>query len=82
VFAFLAEHRRVVFPDALFADLFVSSTGRPSIPADVIASVLVLQTLHDLSDRETAEAVRCDPRWKAACGLALTDEGFHPSVLT
>jgi hypothetical protein len=82
VFAFLAEYRRVVFPDALFADMFRSSTGRPSIPADVIASVLVLQTLHDLSDRETVEAVRCDLRWKAACGLALTDEGFHPSVLT
>ena len=82
VFAFLAEHRRVVFPDVLFADLFRSGTGRPSIPADVIASVLVLQTLQDLSDRETVEAVRCDLRWKAACGLALTDEGFHPSVLT
>jgi hypothetical protein len=82
VFAFLAEHRRRVFPDELFADLFKSATGRPSIPADVIASVLVLQHLHDTSDRETAEAVRCDLRWKAACGLALTDEGFHPSVLT
>lgn len=82
VFAFLAEHRRRVFPDELFADLFRSATGRPSIPADVIASVLVLQHLHDTSDRETAEAVRCDLRWKAACGLALTDEGFHPSVLT
>jgi hypothetical protein len=82
VFAFLAEHRRRVFPDELFADLFRSGTGRPSIPADVIASVLVLQSLHDTSDRETAEAVRCDLRWKAACGLALTDEGFHPSVLT
>jgi hypothetical protein len=82
VFAFLAEHRRVVFPDSLFSDLFGSSTGRPSIPADVIASVLVLQTLHDLSDRETVDAVRCDLRWKAACGLALTDEGFHSSVLT
>ena len=82
VFAFLAEHRRRVFPDELFADLFASATGRPSIAADVIASVLVLQHLHDTSDRETADAVRCDLRWKAACGLALTDEGFHPSVLT
>jgi IS5 family transposase len=82
VFAFLAEHRRRVFPDELFADLFRSATGRPSIPCDVIASVLVLQHLHDTSDRETADAVRCDLRWKAACGLALTDEGFHPSVLT
>jgi hypothetical protein len=82
VFAFLAEHRRRVFPDGLFADLFPSGTGRPSIPADLIASVLVLQTLHHLSDREAMEALRCDLRWKAACGLALTDEGFHPTVLT
>jgi DDE family transposase/transposase-like protein DUF772 len=82
VFAFLAEHRRRVFPDSLFADLFKSATGRPSIPADVIASVLVLQNLHDLSDRDAVEALRCDLRWKAACGLALTDEGFHPTVLT
>jgi len=42
VFAFLAEHRREVFPDALFADLFPRRRGRPSIPADVIASVMVL----------------------------------------
>lgn len=71
-----------MFPDGLFADLFASSMGRPSVPADVIASVLVLQTLHHLSDREAVEALRCDLRWKAACGLALTDEGFHPTVLT
>jgi hypothetical protein len=80
VFAFLAEHRRRVFPDELFADLFKSATVRPSIAVDVIASVLVLQTLHDLSDRETADAVRCDLRWKAACGLALTDEGFAQAL--
>ena len=48
MFAFLAGHRRRVFPDGLFADLFPSTTGRPSIPADVIASVLVLQILHHL----------------------------------
>jgi transposase len=71
-----------VFPDGLFADLLGSRTGRPSIPADVIASVLVLQTPHYLSDREAVEALRRDLRWKAACGLALTDEGFHPTVLT
>ncbi|WP_431901261.1 IS1182 family transposase [Nonomuraea sp. bgisy101] len=82
VFAFLAEHRRTVFPDSLFADLFTSSKGRPSLPGELIASVLVLQNLQDLSDRQAVEALRCDLRWKAACGLALTDEGFDPSVLT
>jgi hypothetical protein len=82
VFAFLAEHRREVFPDEMFADLFGSGTGRPSLPGDVAASVLVLQALFDTSDRETAEAVRCDIRWKVACGLAVDDAGFHPTVLT
>jgi len=82
VFAFLAEHRGEVFPDVMFADLFGGATGRPSVPAQVMASVLVLQALHDTSDRDTVEAVRCDLRWKVACGLPLDDEGFHPSTLT
>ena len=82
VFAFLAAHRRQLFPDDAFADLFPSGRGRPSIPADVIASVLVLQTIHNLSDRETAEAVTFDLRWKAACGFAVAQTAFHPSVLT
>ena len=82
VYAFLADHRRVLFPDGLFADLFTSANGRPSVPADVVASVIVLQSLQGLSDREAIEALRCDLRWKVACGLALTDEGFHPTTLT
>ncbi|HEY5855303.1 MAG TPA: transposase, partial [Aldersonia sp.] len=53
MFAFLADHRRDVFGDEDFEDLFPSDLGRPSIPASVMASILVLQTLHDLSDRET-----------------------------
>ena len=82
VFAFLGEHRREVFPVSLFEDLFPSSTGRPSLPGEVAAAVLVLQTLHDLSDRDAVQAVRCDLRWKVACGLPLDHEGFHPSTLT
>ncbi|MPY97903.1 MAG: IS5/IS1182 family transposase, partial [Actinophytocola sp.] len=53
MFEFLAEHRQDVFPDGEFEDLFPSGKGRPSIPASVMASILVLQTLHDFSDRET-----------------------------
>lgn len=82
VFAFLAENRKRLFPDGEFADLFTSGRGRPSIPTDVIASVMVLQALHGLSDRQTAEAVTFDLRWKAACGFAVTETGFHASVLT
>jgi len=82
VFAFLAEHRHEVFPAELFADLFPSGTGRPSLPGEVAASVLVLQALGDLSDRDAVGAVRCDIRWKVACGLPLDHEGFHPTTLT
>jgi hypothetical protein len=33
VHAFLADHRKDLFPDELFVDLFPSSRGRPSVPA-------------------------------------------------
>jgi Transposase domain (DUF772) len=72
MFAFLVQHRQDVFPDREFEDLFPSGKGRPSI---------CWETLHDLSDRETAEAARCDLRWKVATGMALDHQGFDPSTL-
>ncbi len=81
MFAFLAAHRGELFGDEDFADLFPSDRGRPSVPASVMASVMVLQVLHDYSDAEAAEAARCDLRWKVACGLALDHGGFDPSTL-
>src|SRR6266540_3597015 len=80
--AFLADHRQELFPDELFADLFPSGRGRPSIPGHVVATVMVLQSLEGLSDREAARAVRDRISWKVACGLALDDEGFDYTVLT
>jgi len=82
VHAFLADHRRDVFPDELFADLFPSGRGRPSVPADVMASVMVLQALEGLSDREAADALRRDIAWKVACGLPLDHGGIHFTVFT
>lgn len=52
VFAFLAAHRHELFPEEMFADLFPSRRGRPSVPAEVMASVITLQALHGLSDNE------------------------------
>jgi hypothetical protein len=40
----------------MFADLFPSPLGRPSVPADVVASVLVLQALDGRSDRDATGA--------------------------
>ena len=81
VFAFLAEHRTELFPDSFTADLFPSRTGRPSLPADLVGSVLVLKELYDLSDTQTADALKFDIRWKVACGRSLLQTSFDPSVL-
>lgn len=82
VFGFLAAHRRELFPDEMFADLFPTGRGRPSVPADVMAAVITLQALHGLSDSETVDAVTFDLRWKTACGLAVTAGAFHATTLT
>jgi Transposase DDE domain/Transposase domain (DUF772) len=81
VFAFLAEHRRELFPDSFTADLFPSRTGRPSLPADLVGSVLVLKELYDLSDPQAADALSYDIRWKVACGRSLDQMSFDPSTL-
>src|SRR6188768_3576200 len=64
----------------MFTDLFPSRQGRPSVPADVMATVITLQALHGLSDSETVDAVTFDLRWKAACGLPVTAAAFHPTT--
>jgi hypothetical protein len=81
VYAFLADHRHQLFPPELFADLTRRGGGHPSVPAEVVATVMVLQALEGLSDREAVSALRRDIAWKVACGLRLDDEGFHPTVL-
>src|ERR1700678_3445090 len=82
VYAFLADHRKELFSDEDFADLFPSGRGRPSIPVEVICSVMVLQSLEGLSDRDAIRQLRTRIDWKVACGLALDDEGFDFTVLT
>jgi hypothetical protein len=78
VFAFLAGHRDSLFPAQMFADMYPSPNGRPSLPPQVV----VLQAVHGLPDAGAVQALRCDLRWKAACGLGLLDAGFHPSLPT
>ena len=64
--ALLAQHRSRLFPDAMFEDLFASGRGRPSVPGEVVATVLLLQALEGLSDRAACARLRTDVAWKAA----------------
>jgi IS5 family transposase len=71
-----------LFRDEDFADLFPSGKGRPSVPAVLVCSVMVLQALEGLSDRDAIRQLRTRIDWKVACGLALDDPGFDFTVLT
>jgi Transposase domain (DUF772) len=82
VLAFLAEHREALFPAGMFADMYPSRNGRPSLPPQVLAATVVLQALQGLPDFGTVQELRCDLRWKAACRLGLLDTAFDPSLLT
>lgn len=74
IFAFLHEHREVLFPDDMFADLF-AAVGRRSVPPSVVATVMVLQRLEGLSDREAVDRFSFDARWRYAAGLGWEGTG-------
>lgn len=76
VAALLADRRHELFPDELFGDLFPSGRGRPSVPADVIASVMVLQSLEGLSDRHAAGS--CVPHRVEGCLRPAVGRRWNP----
>jgi hypothetical protein len=84
IFVFLHEHREVLFPDDMFADLF-AAVGRRSVPPSVVATVMVLQRLEGLSDREAVDRFTFDARWRYAAGAGGWDGtgrvGFAHTVL-
>ncbi len=72
VFAVLHWERDRLFPDEMFADLF-SCRGRRSVPPSVVATVMVLQRLEGLSDREAVDRYCFDNRWRYAAGVGGYD---------
>jgi hypothetical protein len=81
VWALLYREGDRLFGDELFADLF-AAVGRRSVPPRIVATVMVLQRLQGLSDREAVEAFSFDARWKYACGgLPYDYPGFSHTVL-
>lgn len=82
VYRFLAEHGDRVFPGDYFADCYKESRrGRPTIPARVLATVMVLQAHEGLSDQEAVDRLECDLRWQAAAGVDAGARSFHPTTL-
>jgi len=77
----LAQLGDQLFRDADFADMYDPARGRHSVPPSLLAKVQLLQSFEGVSDREAAENVRCDLRWKTTLGLSLDDEGFDFTLL-
>jgi hypothetical protein len=82
LYRLLADHGAVMFPDDYFADLYTESArGRPTVPARVMATVMLLQAFEGLSDREACDRLEVDLRWQAAAGADVGAAGFHPTAL-
>ena len=77
VYRLLAVHGAALFGDEYFADLFKrSALGRPTVPARVVAAVMLLQAHEGLSDREACDRLAFDLRWKAAAGMTVSAGAF------
>jgi hypothetical protein len=63
IYRLLAEHGDALFGEEYFADLFKrSALGRPTVPARVVATVMLLQAYEGLSDREACDRLAFDLR--------------------
>jgi hypothetical protein len=82
IYRLLADEGARIFPDDYFADLYsASARGRPTVPARVLGTAVVLQAFEGLSDREACDRLEVDLRWQAAAGLHTGAQSFHPTVL-
>ena len=82
IYRLLADEGHRLFPDDYFADMFTTSVkGRPTIPARVVATVMLLQAHEGLSDRDACDHLERDLAWQAAAGVDVGAESFHPTLL-
>jgi len=61
--------------------LYCPDNGRPAEDPVCLLGVLLLQFVERLPDRQAAEAVCFDTRWRLALHLPETEGGFDPSLL-
>lgn len=83
-FTFFAE---VVYPELEIlreelATAYCSNNGRPAVDPVRLLGVLALQFVERVPDRQAAECVQYDLRWRLALHMGLYDNSFDPSLLT
>jgi transposase len=80
IYRLLHRERDRLFPDELFADLYIHH-GRRSVPPSILAVVMVLQRLEGCSDREACDRFAYDLRWRYAAGVDDEVGSFVHTVL-
>jgi len=80
VYRLLAEHGDALFGDEVFRRFVQNARrwGRPTVPARVVATVMLLQAYEGLSDREACDRLAFDLRWKAGCRFDGGCGGLSP----
>ena len=82
IYRLLADYGEAIFPHDYFADCYTDSVrGRPTVPARVLATVMVLQAHEGLSDGDACDRLERDLAWQAAAGVHVGYPAFHPTVL-
>ena len=77
----LRDELGLFYQDEDFAELY-PDRGQSAIAPWRLTMILIMQFLENLSDRQTADAVRGRIDWKYALSLELEDDGFDFSVLS
>ncbi len=78
----LRDELGILYKDKQFRSLFPSRQGQPAWSAWRLALITVMQYIEDLTDAQTAQAVRGRIDWKYALSLSLSDPGIDSSVLS
>ena len=76
VYPRLAQYRPVLAP------LYCPHDGRPALEPIRLLGVLILQFVERLPDRQAAEAMRYDSRWRLALHLSAGEAACDPSLLS
>ena len=79
IYLTLADSLGAFLADQDFANLFPQK-GQPAESPFRLALVTILQYIEELTDRQTADAVRSRIDWKYLLCLELTDSGFDRTV--
>ena len=80
-YGLLASLRGQLFRDVDFAGLYCPDNGRLSVAPSLLATTLLLQAHHKVSDAEAKARADFDIRWKVALGIEIEERPFAKSTL-